>query len=381
MTQPRAGSGRPLMVQVITTLGGGGAERELARFARVLNDNGPFEVVVCCIMGRGGFADEVEQAGVEVDVLHEGKRPPPVMAMSLLSFLRSRRPVIVHSHMVSWVPIVAKLAGVPAVVLSEHGLVEWRSAIGVFVDVVNNAFADKVVAVAEAVRKYRIERWKTPAAKVVTIPNAVETFPLLDDAAISAKKGSLGVSLQSPVIGMVGRLEPIKGWNYFLDSAALIVKDDPSCHVLIVGDGPVRGELEEQIRSLHLTENVHMLGFRDDVRELMQVMDVVCLSSLTEGTPITILEAMSCRRAVVVTDVGGCADVVRHGETGLVVPPREPVAFAAAVKDILSDSALAERMGDAGLSRVREVYSIETNLKMWLEIYSEALASKGRSIV
>jgi L-malate glycosyltransferase len=371
-------SEKPLLVQVITTLGGGGAEREVARFAPMLYDNGPYRVVVCCVMGSGGFVGDVEKCGVEVVVLNERKRSAPVIAGQLLRFLRKRKPVIVHSHMVSWAPMTAKLAGVPAIVVTEHGLHESRRSIGVFVEIINNFFVDRVVAVADAVREYRIKRWHTPAAKIVTIPNAVRVTPVLGPAEVAAKKQELVIPHDALVVGMAGRLEAIKGWNYFIDSCAQIAKVEPSSRFLVVGDGPVRGEIEDQVKRLQLSDHVHVLGFRDDVRELMRVMDVVCLSSLTEGTPITILEAMACARPAVVTDVGGCAQVVIDGVTGFVVPPRDPAALADATLKLLRDADLARRMGEAGLERVLDHYSVETNLKNWLDLYALVLRRKGQ---
>src|SRR5690606_13287035 len=117
-------------------------------------------VVVCCVMGRGCFADSVEQAGVELVVLHEGKRFSPFMFWDLVKFLRHRKPLIAHSHLLRWGPLAAKLAGVPVAVVSEHG---WNPPCGrlvVLFERLNAFFADKVVGVSEATKEIRIRKWK-----------------------------------------------------------------------------------------------------------------------------------------------------------------------------------------------------------------------------
>ncbi len=380
MTLAGGSDSRPLIVQVITTLGGGGAEREVARFAKTLHQTGAYRVVVCCIMGRGSYADDVERSGVQVVVLNEGKRPSHVMARDLFGFFKKVRPTVAHTHMIGWAPAVAKLAGVPVIVQSEHGLHEWRNTLGIWGDSFGMAFADKVVAVAEAVRKYRVERWKVSSSKVIAIPNCVEAIASMSPQEIAAKKSELGLPPDVVTIGMAGRLLPIKGWNYFIDSAAEVLKQAPECRFVLIGDGPLREELQGQIDRMGLGANVSMLGFREDVRQLMQVMDIVCLSSLTEGTPITILEAMACGKPAVVTDVGGCSQVVQDGVTGFVVQPRDVLAFSVATLKLVQDPALRRSMGEAGLNRVLGEYSVCTNLNRWMRLYYDIAATKGTQL-
>lgn len=367
---------RPVIVQVIPTLGGGGAEREVARVSSVLNEHGDFEIVVYCPMGRGSFADVVEKAGVEVVVEHEGKRPSHIMARDMIRFLRNRKPAIAHSHLLRWGPTVAKIAGVPAAIMTEHGWSPKRGRVGVIWDRANIAFADRVVAVSEATREIRIKKWKTPAHKVVTIPNAVEVDAPLSAQEVTEKKISLGLPLDVPVAGIIGRLHPIKGHEYFIKAAELALKQRPDCHFIIAGDGPCKEELEAAICSAGLTERVHMLGFRDDVREIIQTLDVACLSSLSEGTPITILEAMAYAKPAVVTRVGGCPEVVLDGITGIVAPPCDPSSLSDAILQVINDPTMALRMGEAGLQRVQNEYSVEKNLSRLIDLYNTVLAEK-----
>ena len=151
---------KPLLIQIVPTLGGGGAEKEVARVSRVLNVRSPFRVAVCCIMGRGEFADAVEEAGVEVIVCHESKRSVPTMAFDLWRLLRKSKPAIAHCHLVRWATLVAKLAGVPVVISSQHSWLLRGNWFDHLLDKMSTHFADKVVGVSKAVTQHRLKLWR-----------------------------------------------------------------------------------------------------------------------------------------------------------------------------------------------------------------------------
>ena len=370
---------KPLLVQVIPTLGGGGAEREIARASVALKNNSPFDVIICCLMGRGSYADMAEKAGVDLVILSDRKQPLPVAACNLLRFLRKMKPVIVHSHIIRWAPPIARLAGVPVVIASSHcwvpSLPAWRITYERFCA----RFADRIVGVAEAVSKQQIEDFKIPEKKVVTVVNALEP-EAFNCQKSSTKRLELGIPEGVPVIVNVGRLSPQKAQHVFIDAAYEIIRTRPDCRFLILGEGPLRSSLESQIRQLGVEENVKLLGFRDDAREIVSAMDVFCLSSDYEGTPITALEAMACGKAVVITDVGGCREVISDHETGLIVKPGDPGAISSAILEIIKDNELSGRIGQAGLEKVRTVYSAERNLSRLVALYSDILKSKGCEI-
>ena len=368
---------KPLVVQIIPTLGLGGAEREVARLPGILNERSPYRVMVCCLWGRGVFAEELEKAGIEVAVLSERKGSMPVNMWRLLRFLRERKPLIAHSHLLRWSPLIAKLAGVPVAVMSEHNWTPKPKWYNILYERMNTYFADKVIAVAEVVRKQRIERWHIPADKVVLLPSSIDPHSEIPSVSPAAKRAELGIPDGAPIVSTAGRLVQQKRQDQLIDAALEVLKVSPDCRFLILGDGPLRGSLEAQIHRMGLETRVHMLGFRSDAREIMQITDVFCLSSDWEGTPMTVMEAMACRKPVVVTAVGGCPDVVRDGGTGYVVPPRDPRALAEAILKLLDEPELAKRMGDAGFDHLQAEYSVEVNLSRLLKLYEDALSEKG----
>lgn len=368
---------RPLLVQVIPSLGGGGAEREVARVSRVLNQRSPFRIVVCCLSGRGCFADPLANAGVEIVVLNEAPRSPALLAMDLVRFLRARRPAVVHTHLLRWGAIAGRISGAPVVFASEHCWIPERQGVGLLCDRANARFADRILGVAEAVTEQRVDHWRIPMWKTATVLNAIETPVLLDQAERSRVRRELGVSDDSILLLNVGRLVEQKAQAFFVQAAATILQRCPQCRFLILGEGPLRGELEQQILDLNIADRVLLLGFRTDARDIMQAADISCLSSIYEGTPITTLEAMACGKPSIVTDVGGCSEVVDGGVTGLVVPPANVEALARAMLMLVENRTMRETMGKEGRCRVMSRYSEDANLNRLMDLYSSVMAEKG----
>jgi glycosyltransferase involved in cell wall biosynthesis len=177
----------------------------------------------------------------------------------------------------------------------------------------------------------------------------------------------------APLVGNVAALVPHKGQRHLVDAAALVLPKQPDARFIIAGEGELRPQLEHQIRQHHLEKHVILAGFRTDSLSLHKAFDLFVMSSVTEGLGTSILDAMACGKPVVGTTAGGIPEVVADGETGLLVPPRDPAAMAGAIIRLLSDRSLRERMGAAGLARVCERFSAEIMVKKTLEVY-EALA-------
>ena len=363
---------RPLLIYVITTLGDGGAEREVARVTRVLQERSPFDVEICCLMGRGSFADETEKAGVKVTVLYESKKPWYVTAYALIKYLRQCKPMIVHVHLARWGVIAAKLAGVPVVVLSVHNWMLKQAWHHMTLEKISFRLADRVIGVSEAISRQLVEEYGIPKKRVCTVMPALD-FSQCPDTDADAKKAELGIPSDAPVIGNVGRLCEQKAQKYFVAAAAIILKTKPECRFLILGEGPLRDELQRQINDLGIADRIHLLGFREDAREIIRVMDVSCLSSLYEGTPMAALEAMGYGKPVVITDVPGSEGVVIDGKTGFVAQPKDPSSLAGCILRLVEDRELAGRMGDEGRRLVTSKYSVESNLGQLLPLYLGAL--------
>ncbi len=173
----------------------------------------------------------------------------------------------------------------------------------------------------------------------------------------------------APIVGAVAALTQEKGHKYLIDAAALVVRDVPDARFVILGEGELRPALERQVKELHLEKHVVLPGFRADILSFIRSFDVFVMSSLFEGLGTSLLDAMALSKPTVASHTGGIPEVVSHGETGLLVPPRDVRALASAIATLLKDPKRRERMGRAGLERVKRLFSADQMIEKTLEVY------------
>ncbi len=181
-----------------------------------------------------------------------------------------------------------------------------------------------------------------------------------------------------PVVGNVAALVPHKGQKYLVDAAVLVRRQVPDAHFVILGEGELRPALEKQVRELHLEKYVLLPGFRPDVLSLLKSFDVFAMPSVTEGLGTSLLDAMAAGRPIVATRAGGIPEVVEDGETGLLVPTRDPGHLANAILRLIEDAGLRDRFRQAGLARVRERFSVGRMVDETLDVYGR-LAGTARA--
>jgi glycosyltransferase involved in cell wall biosynthesis len=179
----------------------------------------------------------------------------------------------------------------------------------------------------------------------------------------------------APVVGNIAALVAHKGQRHLVDAAALVRRHVPDAHFLILGEGELRATLERQVKDLHLERHVLLPGFRTDVLSLLKAFDVFVMSSVTEGLGTSLLDAMAAARPIVATRAGGMPEVVADGETGLLVPIRDPDHLAAAIVQMLKDPALRSRFGQAGLDRVRAEFSVARMVDATVALYERGLGT------
>ena len=177
-----------------------------------------------------------------------------------------------------------------------------------------------------------------------------------------------------PLIVNVGALVAHKGQRHLLDAMPLVMREIPDAHLLILGEGELRGPLERQVKELHLERAVRLPGFREDVLSLMKSADLLVMSSVTEGLGSAVLDAMAMGLAVVGTRAGGIPEAVLHGQTGLLVPPGEPRPLAEAIVRLLRDPLLRQQYGHAGQARVAGEFGVDQLVEGTLAVYGEVLA-------
>ena len=230
---------------------------------------------------------------------------------------------------------------------------------------------DRVVAVSEEI-KDEMEARGVPKEKLAVVQNGLD-YGELD---VGQARGKLRATLQafapdSLFVGYVGRLSPQKGLSYLLGAAARLATKR-NVYFVLIGEGELRAELEQQVRGQALDERVFLLGRRDDVPDLLQELDIVVLPSVREGTPMVLLEAMGVGRPVVASDVGGVKDVIEHGRTGLIVQPTDVPALAQAIARLVDDEPERRALGRAAWASVRDRFSSVAMARRYNQIYHEA---------
>jgi glycosyltransferase involved in cell wall biosynthesis len=231
------------------------------------------------------------------------------------------------------------------------------------------SFATKIVAVSETVKNYLIDWHKLDPGKVVTLYNGIDVDSFRDKGKQSHILNKFGLRTDFFTVGVVGRLVSVKGFDYFLDAAAIVLKTPKKVQFLIVGDGPLRGALEKRARDLGIHEDVVFTGFREEIPEILGVLDIFVTSSLSEGLPTAVLEAMCAGKPVVGTNVGAIPETVTNGDTGVIVPARDAESLANAILDLLDSPETRHKMGERGRQRVIDHFSIERMVENYERFY------------
>ena len=338
--------------------------------------------------GEGSLGDLAAQKGVGPLFLPEmGREVRPgrdlVALFRLLRLFRQRQPEIVHTHTAKAGAIgrvAAKLAGIPIIIHTFHGHVFHgyfsRGMTRIFLAIERRlaVASTKVLAVSEMQRRELLCLRIGSPESVVVMPLGLELDGLLrSDRRRGEIRRRLGASPEVPLIGVIARLVTIKDLSTFLEAASALHRSRPDVRFLIVGDGELRSRLEQEAHALGLDQCVHFLGWQRDLEPIYADLDLVVLSSLNEGTPVSLIEGMAAGLPVVATEVGGVPDLVEHGKTGLLVPPKDSKALSAAMEALLGDPERRREMGRLGREAVYPKYSDAALIDRMDRLYSSLL--------
>jgi glycosyltransferase involved in cell wall biosynthesis len=280
--------------------------------------------------------------------------------------------------------LAAVICHIPIILHTYHGHVlrgYFRSATTrafLAVERVLARASDRLVAVSPRVRQELLELRVGRPGTFVVIPLGLdlERFAGADRVRGQLRR-ELSVGADVALVGIVARMVPIKAHEIFLEAAREVAGRKRDVRFVLVGDGERRLELEALVERLGIHDRCVFLSWRQDLDRVYADLDVVALSSRNEGSPVALIEAMAAGRAVVSTDVGGVADVVKNGETGLLVPPEDPKAFGAALLRLLDDRDLRARLGERGRARALANYTADRLLSDTDGLYAELAAAKG----
>jgi glycosyltransferase involved in cell wall biosynthesis len=344
------------------------------------------------IVGReapseGNLLDMARQKGVEIEQLAGlGREIRPladlVTLWQLYGLIRRCQPAIVHTHTAKagvLGRIAARLAGVPVIVHTYHGHVlrgyfgPLKTAFFRRLETALNRVTDVAITVSTALREDLAEMGVAPRAKIRVVPLGLDLARFARPPARGGLRDACGASAGDVLIGVVGRLVPIKDIDCFLEAAARVAESAPAACFAIVGDGECRQALEQKAAALGLGTRATFAGWRKDLESVYADLDVVVNSSRNEGTPVALIEAMAAGRPVVATAVGGTADLLGEGQRGLLVPPASPSALAEAILETLAHPEESARRAGAARDYVMAHHSVDRLLHDIDELYRELL--------
>jgi glycosyltransferase involved in cell wall biosynthesis len=365
------------ILHVCDTLSVGGAERLILGLAQQI-DRSRFAVRVCALGSRRGnlLQPELERAGVAVEMLGAQRFYDPGAIAGVVRTVRAHNVDLIHTHLTSADVIgrvAGKLTGRPVVSTLHNEPYDYerqRRDRRALQRLTARHATTKLIAVSERLRELYIERWGLPADQITAIMNAVPLAPFL---AVEPPRERPDGQL---TITTIGRLSPQKAHDVLLEAAALLFPRRPNLRLRLVGQGRLEGELRAQAARLGIADRVEFAGVRGDVAAVLAESDIFVLSSRWEGVPVTAAEAMAAARPVVLTDVGGCRDLVRHGAHGLLVPPGDPAALAAALEELADSPARRRELGIAARERARRELDMETFALRHEALYSDVLARR-----
>lgn len=329
---------------------------------------------------RGPLVERLERLGVPASVVPmEERLVDPGALRALTRHFRGERPDIVQSHGARanfYCRVASRLARVPRHLSTVHNsLYDYpvsplRRAMYLALDRLTVPWTESILCVAESLALDLVVRSRIPARKVRVIPNGVD-LARFDLARADGERVRRELGLGAgPVLGIIGRMTPQKDHHTFLAALAEVKTTVPGVRALIVGDGPLRAAIRDEAARLGVEGACRFAGVRNDIPDCLAAVSVVVLSSVSEGFPFTVLEALAMARPLVATAVNGVTEIVEPDVTGLLVPSRRPDLLARAALSLLGDPERARGLGQAGRKAVEARFPLELMLERLERLYT-----------
>lgn len=366
-------------MHVVLSLDVGGLERNVVNQVREGAKLGQ-RVSIVCLERPGVLAARAEELGARVVSLDKPPGLRPSIVRRLRAEIRAARPDVLHTHQVGtlfYTGLACLLGSAPLIVHTEHGREKYDQRhrtrwLGRLAGGFASRFYCLTNDMAEWIGSHRI----VPRRKVRVIQNGIDVdcYRLPGDTA--AVRAGLGIPAGAPVIGTVGRLNEIKRQDVLLRAFARLRTPGPEPHLLLVGDGPLRADLEKLAGELGVVGRVHFAGYQDHTPPYLHAMQLFALTSRSEGMPQALLEACVAGVPVVASRVGGIPEVIEHGRTGLLFEPGDEGALAAALESLLGSPEQCRKLAAAAHDRVESAFSVARMAAEYHRDFLELLVRK-----
>jgi len=369
------------LLHIIDHLGSGGAQEALLSLVKYF-DRRRFHVEVATLHGQGHYWENFRRLAAPLHALSPHKYIPLYLPR-LFHLLQTGKFDLIHCHLTASNLIAKPLAAILGVPLifnyDQNDMYRTQQKTRLLLDRLANLLTDHIIAVSASTRDFLIQQEGVPADKITIIYNGVdlERFQATPDSPTRATwRHAWGLPENTPVVAGVGRLRQQKNFPLFLRVAREVLREIPQAGFVIAGEGPERQDLEILARDLGIAAQVHFLGYVSDMTELYAGVDLLLMTSHSEGTPLTVLEAMAMGVPVVATRVDGMAEVLEDTVDAYLVSPGDLSAFAHRTCRLLQDQALAQGFSQAGREKVRHQYSAVSMTQQLENIYLKFLQDR-----
>lgn len=368
--------------KVLHIIGGGefgGAEQHLLTLIKNI-DPARFQVSVACLFAKP-FAEITEDAGINTVVFEMGSKFNLKIIPLLAAYIKKEGFAIVHTHGVRANLVgrlAARMAGIKPVVSTVHSVLAFDYArrlerfINWFCERSTRGLTTHFVTVCDLLARQLVREGINPD-QVTTIHNGLELEKYRQLPEPGNIRAEFKISDDTPLVGIVARLHPVKGHRFLFQAVQRALAEVAGLKLLVVGSGPDRQELEGYARELGIEGSVIFTGFRKDIPEIMQDLDLVVLSSLSEGLSLTIIEAMAVGKPVLATAVGGTPEIISDGRDGFLAPPADAAALANKIVCLAQRRDTADKVGQAARATVREKFSAAGMARKTEQLYSKIL--------
>lgn len=344
-------------------------------------DKRQFEVELCIftepphLPQLRDYIARLEAADVHVVVRTMRRHFDERLLWWLRSYIKRRQFEIVHTHLIHadlYGTIAAKLAGVPVIVSSRHNDDQFRRHRAlIWLNRLLARWQTGIIVISDWVGRFLQEVEGIPAEKITRIHYGLDPTPIEALSDSTYLRQQFQIPDNAPIIGTIGRLTAQKGQTFLLQAVSRLTRDFPNLRFIIIGDGELRHELEEQAKTLDIVRNVIFTGLRpyQDAMRLLSGIDLFVFPSLWEGFGLVLLEAMALKKPIVASNISAIPEVVLDGATGRLVPPRDVESLTAAIREFLISSEKRAQCGMAGYARLQNEFTVQTMVQQTASAY------------
>jgi glycosyltransferase involved in cell wall biosynthesis len=360
------------VMQIVHDLNFGGMQRVVVDLCLNVEPS-KFRMSVCCLDELGPNIKELEQRGISVFLIKKGPGLDYMLPFKLRRLFLKQKIDIVHTHGINpffYGTIGSKLAICPATIQTDHarGVFPVKNK-EMFSEMILSWFVDHIVTVSEGVKSDLVKYMRINPDKISIIYNGIDASKFRIKIDKMQKRKGLGISKEDTVIGIGVRLSEQKGVCFLIEAVSILIESFPKIKLLVIGDGELKSDLEKLTEELKITNKVIFAGFRSDIHELLQIIDIYVLPSLWEGHPLVLIEAMAAEMPIVATDIPGNRETVEHGHTGFLVPQKNPQALANALMKFIENEDLRKSAGLNGYNKFRNEFTLDLMIKKYQDLY------------